>query len=156
VTVWEILPDLFLGDYSDARNRERLLGYGITHIVNCSRELPCKFEGDFTYLRLGLDDPDPGFAARLPECCGFIDEGRRQGKVLVHCTMASSRSPAVILAYLCRVEGSLEDAAERLRRVVATGINEAFLVQLAAHLGRELTPAAVEALQDRLLSPRQR
>ena len=37
--VWQILPDLFLGDRGDASDRERLRTNEITHIVNCSREL---------------------------------------------------------------------------------------------------------------------
>jgi hypothetical protein len=70
--------------------------------------------------------------------------------VLDHCTVATSRSPAVLLAYLSRLEGSLQRAAERLSRVVATGINEAFFSQFARHLGNEMTPVEVEALQQLL------
>jgi hypothetical protein len=96
--VWEILPDLFLGDRSDARACELLRKRGIPHIVNCSKELPCHFEKEFIYLWLALEDPDPVFAAKIPAVCAFIDEGRTRGKVMVHCTGGVSRSPAVILA----------------------------------------------------------
>jgi hypothetical protein len=129
--VWEILPDLFLGDRGDVRERERLRKRGITHIVNRSKELPCHFEGEFAYLWLKMEDPDPAFAIKLPEFCAFIDAGRRQGKVMVHCTGGVSRSPAVILAYLCHLEGSLEQAVGRLSRAVQTGIDESFLYQQA-------------------------
>ena len=64
--MWEILPDLFLGDRGDARDRNRLRRHGITHIVNCSKELPCHFEGEFEYLWLRMDDPDPAFAEKIP------------------------------------------------------------------------------------------
>src|SRR5262245_6838806 len=108
--VWEILPDLFLGDSGDACDRDRLRKRGITHIVNLSKELPCSFEAEFRYLWVRLEDPDPRFADKVPEFCAFIDEGRRHGKVMVHCTGGVSRSPAVLLAYLCYLEGSLEKA----------------------------------------------
>jgi hypothetical protein len=149
--VWEILPDLFLGDRGDASDREPLRKRGITHIVNCSRELPCSFEAEFTYLWLRMDDPDPAFAKKMPIFCEFIDAGRRQGKVMVHCTGGVSRSPAVILAYLCHLDGSLEKAVEQLSLAVLTGIDEDFFYPLAQFHGRELTAADVKALQEKLL-----
>ena len=110
--MWEILPDLFLGDRGDACDRERLRRRGITHIVTCSKELPCHFPADFEYLWLRMDDPDPSFEAKIPTFCAFIDAGRDRGQGLVHCTGGVSRSPAVILAYPCKLEGTLEKAVE--------------------------------------------
>jgi protein-tyrosine phosphatase len=149
--VWEILPDLFLGDRGDARDRECLRRRGITHIVNCSKELPCHFERDFHYLWLRMEDPDPAFSEKIPTFCRFIDAGRGQGKVMVHCTGGVSRSPAVILAYLVHLEGSLEQAAGQLSRAVQTGIDDAFLVQLAEAQGKALSQEEVKALQQKLL-----
>jgi hypothetical protein len=149
--VWEILPDLFLGDRGDACDRDRLRTRGVTHIVNCSKELPCHFEGEFRYLWLRLEDPDPAFADRIDTFCAFMDAGRRQGKVLVHCTGGVSRSPAVVLAYLCHLDGSLERAVDRLRRAVATGIDEDFFPPLARFYEGGLSKAEVKALQMRLL-----
>src|SRR5438876_525792 len=137
--MWEILPDLFLGDRGDACDRDRLRKRAITHIVNCSRELPCPFEGDFEYLWLKMEDPDPTFGTKIPVFCAFIDAGRIQGKVMVHCTGGVSRSPAVLLAYLCHLDGSLEQAATRLSRAVQTGIDEDFFYPLARFHGGELT-----------------
>jgi hypothetical protein len=149
--MWEILPDLFLGDHGDSRDRQRLREQGITHIVNCSKELPCPFEGEFVYLWLKLEDPDPAYEGKIPVFCAFIDAGRKQGKVMVHCTGGVSRSPAVILAYLWHLEDNLERAVERLRRAVPTGIDECFLFQLGRARGAELGSAEVKALQRRLL-----
>jgi Dual specificity phosphatase, catalytic domain len=149
--VWEILPDLFLGDRGDACDRDRLRRNGITHVVNCSKELACQFESEFTYLWLRMEDPDPAYEAKISHFCAFIDEGRRQGKVMVHCTGGVSRSPAVILAYLCGLEGSLERAVDRLGRTVLTGIDEDFLYQLARFCGTELTRDKVKAFQNRML-----
>jgi hypothetical protein len=149
--MWEILPDLFLGDRSDAGNRKRLHKCGITHIVNCSKELDCRFETEFHYLWLRMEDPDPTFAAKIDRFCEFIDLGRRQGKVMVHCTGGVSRSPAVILAYLCHLAGALEPAVARLSRAVQTGIDEDFLYPLARFHGTELTAANIKDMQKRLL-----
>lgn len=149
--MWEILPDLFLGDRGDASNRERLRTRGITHIVNCSKELPCHFAGEFEYLWLRMDDPDPDFANKIGVFCEFMDSGRHQGKVMVHCTGGVSRSPAVILAYLCHFDGELDKAVDRLSRAVQTGIDDDFFYQLAKFHGVELSRAEVKALQERLL-----
>jgi Dual specificity phosphatase, catalytic domain len=149
--MWEILPDLFLGDRGDASDRGRLRQRGITHVVNCSRELPCHFEGEFEYLWLRMDDPDPAFADKIAAFCEFIDTGRERGKVMVHCTGGVSRSPAVILAYLCYLEGSLEQAVGRLSRAVPTGIDEDFFHPLSRFHSGELSRAEIKALQERLL-----
>ena len=149
--MWQILPDLLLGDRGDAKDRERLRTRGVTHIVNCSRELPCHHEDEFTYLWLRMHDPDPSFREKIPTFCAFLDAGRRQGKVLVHCTGGVSRSPAVILTYLWHLDGSLDRAADRLSRAVETGIDELFLYLLAEFHGTTLSAAEVKTLQLKLL-----
>ena len=149
--MWEILPDLFLGDRGDACDRDRLQRRGITHIVNCSKELPCYFEGDFKYLWLRMEDPDKRFGEKIPAFCEFIEAGRGQGKVIVHCTGGVSRSPAVILAYLCHLEGSVKSAVDRLSRAVLTGIDEDFLYPLARFHGGELSAEEIKAFQQKLL-----
>jgi hypothetical protein len=149
--MWQILPHLFLGDRDDAKDRDRLRSNGITHIVNCSRELPCHFEREFAYLWLKMDDPDPTYGHRIAEFSDFIELGRENGSVMVHCTGGVSRSPAVILAYLIRVEGSLDHAVDRLAQAVQTGIDEDFLYQLGASTGAPLSRDKVRAVQNKLL-----
>ena len=149
--MWEILPDLFLGDRGDAGDRDRLRRRGITHIVNCSKELPCHFEGDFKYLWLRMEDPDPAFGEKLPVFCEFIDAGREKGKVMVHCTGGVSRSPAVILAYLCHIEGSLVQAIDRLSRAVQSGIDEDFFYPLARFHDGAFGAAEIKTWQRKLL-----
>lgn len=52
----------------------------------------------------------------LDVCLDFIDRGRKEGSILVHCFAGVSRSAAVITAYLMRSERlSQEDALESLR-----------------------------------------
>jgi atypical dual specificity phosphatase len=149
--VWQIIPGLFLGDREDARDRQLLKREGITHIVNCAAELSCHFEREFIYLSLKLKDPDPAFGSRIERVCDFIDAGRRDGKVLVHCTAAVSRSPAVILAYLCHRGDTLDHAVQRLRQVVLTGIDDLFLQQLVEHLRLAMSATERESLALKLL-----
>lgn len=132
--MWKIIRNLYLGDELDARNRFLLEQYRITHIVNCAREVRIVQRG-FEQLRLELNDPDPGLVDVIDEVSRFIHQGRRRGGVLVHCRMGLSRSPAVILAYLCRRGKTLREAMDLLQRAVDEGDefiepHEVFLEQL--------------------------
>jgi hypothetical protein len=149
--MWRVMPSLLLGDVQDARDLPALKREGITHIVNCASELPCYFGEDFVYLSLSLRDPDAQLGAQIEKACEFIDEGRKAGKVLVHCIRAGSRSPAVVLAYLCHAGYPVHLAAERLAAIVSTRPHQAFLRQLADYLGLKLSDAEFEDLSIRLL-----
>jgi hypothetical protein len=149
--MWQVMPALFLGTHEDARDLPALTSAGITHIVNCAGELPCHFPDQLSYLRLALRDPDPDLGSCIEPACAFIDAGRAQGKVLVHCVRAISRSPAVVLAYLCHAGYPVFQAAQHLSRVVATRPDNAFLWQLAGHLGLKLSEAEIEGLEAILL-----
>src|SRR5260221_134546 len=116
----QILEGLYLGGMEAARDLPQLRAAGITHIVNCAEELPNYHESEFTYLTLKLADPDPRMHRHFRSVCAFIDEGRRTGGVLVHCFAAVSRSPSIVLTYLCHQGDTLEAAARRLSAIVWT------------------------------------
>src|SRR5262245_47765703 len=130
-----ILDGLYLGNREAARDLRRLKEAGITHVVNCADELPNYHDEHFVYLALRLHDPDPELCRHLPRACGFIDQARERGRVLVHCFAAVSRSPTVVLAYLCHLGDSLEQAARRLGRVAWTDPDLLHLRLLAEHRG---------------------
>lgn len=133
-----VLDGLYLGNIEDARDLPRLAEAGVTHVVNCAHELPNYHEGCLQYLALGLHDPDPRMIDCFDAAWRFIDEGRaKNGGVLVHCFAAVSRSPAVVLSYLCHLGTTLEEAAERLGALVWTDPDLLFLRQLMNRLGEE-------------------
>src|SRR5262245_58011941 len=142
-----VIDKLFLGNREMARDRARLKTAGITHIVNCADELPNYHPEDFRYLALKLRDPDPALRQHLVTVAEFIDEGRQAGGVMVHCFAGISRSPAVILAYLCHHhKEALPVAARRLAAAVWTNPDLLFLSQIACHLGHEMTEAELDAI----------
>ncbi|MBI3271071.1 MAG: dual specificity protein phosphatase family protein [Planctomycetes bacterium] len=110
-----ILKGLYVGNAGDAQDYRGLQRRRVTHILNCAIEVPCFFRGDFTYLELGLTDPDPNFADAIPDICAFIKVGRREGGVLVHCSAGMNRGPSAVLAYLCHRGRRLVDALDLLR-----------------------------------------
>lgn len=149
--MWQILGGLYLGDRDDARALAGLRRRGITHVLNVAKEQPCHFCGEFAYLHLDLDDPDERFGALIPQVCEFIDAGRREGHVLVHCSAGVSRSAAAVLAYLCHGGQPLDAAARQLAGSVLTNPDPVFLRQLGARFGLRLGRADVERLSLALL-----
>jgi protein-tyrosine phosphatase len=149
-----IIDRLYLGNREMAKDNRRLRENGVTHIVNCAEELPNYHPREFKYLSLKLKDPDPGLATALGDAIRFIDEGRAGGGALVHCFAGVSRSPAVILAYLCHHHAEpLESAARRLAHVIWTNPDLLFLSQVAAYFGQPITPEEAEAIS-RILTGR--
>jgi hypothetical protein len=149
----EIVERLYLGNRESARDLRRLRAAGITHVVNCTCELPNYHEGELIYLTLGLLDPDVNFRTRLPGVCTFIDDARKEGRVLVHCFAAHSRAPSVVLAYLCHLGDTLEQAARRLGAIAWCDPDLLHLRQIAEHRGEELPEGGLERLS-RLLQGR--
>ncbi len=133
----EVVHRLYLGNRESARDLPRLKGAGITHVVNCADELPNYHDGQLVYLALRLRDPDPELRKHLARVCGFIDQARQEGRVLVHCFAAISRSPTVVLAYLCHQGRSLEEAARHLGQLAWCDPDRLFLRQIAEHHGEE-------------------
>ncbi|KAF0907255.1 hypothetical protein E2562_015758 [Oryza meyeriana var. granulata] len=78
------------------------------------------------------DTEEENLLDHLEPCLDFIDEGRKEGNVLVHCFAGVSRSATIIIAYLMRTEQkSLEEALESLKEVNESVCpNDGFLEQL--------------------------
>jgi hypothetical protein len=142
----QILEGLYLGNREAARDLRRLREAGITHVVNCADELPNYHDDHLVYLALRLRDPDPNLGRHLARACAFIDQARKDGRVLVHCYAAVSRSPTVVLGYLCHLGHSLEQAARLLGQTAWTDPDLLFLRQLAEHRGETWADRELERL----------
>lgn len=96
-----ILNYLYLGNYIDALNYDKLKYMGITAIVNCSKEL--EDGGDFKYLRLDMyDSTDQHIPLEyFNSVFNLIEnEKNRGGKVLIHCYAGISRSSTFVIGYI--------------------------------------------------------
>jgi len=122
------------GNACDASSRERLNRNHITHIVNCTPDLPCKWEDKYRYLRVKiLDLPSEHIIKYFNPVSKFIDDAVKQnGNVLVHCSAGISRSPTLVLSYMMQYNNMhFQDAyakMQSLRKIVAPNVS--FLGQL--------------------------
>ncbi|CAG5896655.1 unnamed protein product [Menidia menidia] len=146
----KVLPDLYLGNFKDARDREQLARNNITHILsihdsaapilqvrtfqpsdNC---MVCFVHQEMTYLCiLAADLPTQNLTQHFKQSIMFMHESRlkREG-VLVHCLAGVSRSVTLVVAYIMTVTGlGWQDAlaAVRVARPCA-GPNLGFQQQL--------------------------
>lgn len=128
---------------------------GVTHILNCTEDLPAPSEeelGDLHWRRLALPDhEDQDLSETLKSALQVIAEAEEAGgKILVHCHEGKSRSVSVCLAYLISRQMPLADALAyvKSKRPIARP-NAGFLRQLMSF---ELeTPGTNSTLPEELL-----
>ncbi|CAJ1380380.1 unnamed protein product [Effrenium voratum] len=92
-----LLEWLFLGSKA-AAEETFLQRHGIGCVLSCCRAplLPCP-----TKQLPMQDSPEEQLAPFLEDALGFLSEAKARGeKCLVHCSAGSSRSVAIVLAYL--------------------------------------------------------
>jgi hypothetical protein len=82
--VCQVGPGLYVGGVGGAKNRERLLACGITHVVNASPVIPCFYEQDFEYLLL------EGFYDQSSE---NIDEMIEMSNAFIHRALGDPNDP---------------------------------------------------------------
>ncbi|CAF0959705.1 unnamed protein product [Adineta steineri] len=134
VVMTEIIPHIFVGNLNDAQNLDRLTQHGITHVVNCTPDLPFYWENKHKCLRIDvLDLPSQNIRKYFDTAVEFIDNAlRSKGNVLVHCSAGISRSPTLVLAYLMKKNHWTLDVAfdkmRKLRQIVDP--NMSFIIQL--------------------------
>ncbi|CAF0996736.1 unnamed protein product [Adineta ricciae] len=150
----EIVPHIYVGNICDAQNLDRLTEHGITHIINCTPDLPFYWEKKHEYLRLDvLDLPSQNIRKHFETAIDFIDKAlQSNGKVLVHCSAGISRSPTLVLAYLMKKKRwTLDEAFEKmrkLRRIVDPNVS--FIIQLREWEKTLMANAVTEPNEDNL------
>lgn len=130
-----VLPGFLIGSQDVAHDKSSLDSYGITHILNLDSEIENKFEDDYNYKNMNIQDrADFELDKMLEDCFDFIDDGRHYGNVLIHCsgTIGLSRSTAVCIAYLMNKEKQkFDDAFNNVKEARSfVKPNEGFVKQL--------------------------
>jgi protein-tyrosine phosphatase len=130
----QILPFLYLGDYLDARNLDKLKKLGISRILNVSDSARYVEDPEICLCHIPISDfGDTHLPAVFERCFEFISSAKTEGQtILVHCRHGQNRSPAVVIGYLVQLESlSLKDAyalvAEARPRI---GVHEIYFEQL--------------------------
>ena len=114
-------PIMIGGNIQDAADLAHLQkDFGITHVldVESGRGATCEHPaGKYKKLEF-IDNGMPVSAALLREACEFArDAVKAGGKLLIHCHMGASRSPAIAYAILRTVYGlSHEDGLVAINR----------------------------------------
>ncbi|XP_070688745.1 dual specificity protein phosphatase 22-B-like [Pempheris klunzingeri] len=137
----KVLPDLYLGNIKDARDRQLLAEHNITHILSI-HDTAAPFLEDMTYLCISAaDHSKQNLIQYFRDSIMFIHESRLKGEgCLVHCVAGVSRSVTLVVAYIMTVTGRgwVEAlAAVRAARPCA-GPNLGFLRQLEEFENTEL------------------
>ncbi|XP_025112847.1 dual specificity protein phosphatase 12-like [Pomacea canaliculata] len=129
-----VLDNLYLGGIQGPFNSEILRSQGITHILSIlDRPLLAELVEGFKYKFIyALDLYDTDLLQDMEECLEFIEQGRQEGSVLVHCQAGASRSATIVIAYLMRACHMARDEAlsfvKKQRPIVNP--NQGFLEQL--------------------------
>lgn len=133
-TVDEVFPDVYLGDFAAACNREKLRELGITHILCTILGVDPVFPKDFVYKNVHLRDNErQNVMPYLDQCVEYIEAALKNGgRVFVHCMCGVSRSSTMVIAYLIsRHSKAYSQALEEVREHRAVvNPNKAFQHQL--------------------------
>ena len=96
----EVFDKIFIGPIEAAYKLRELKAKGVTHVLNISCTYYTK-RPRVHYLDIDIHDSlSENIKKHFRITNRYIDEARRDGAILVHCTDGKSRSPAFVLAYL--------------------------------------------------------
>jgi protein-tyrosine phosphatase len=105
----QITDKIYLGDFRAADDKNILLDNGITHIINCARDIPEVYQDTFSYLSLNLRDANSqDLTEAIIVSLKFIENAK---KVFIHCKQGVSRSASIVLAYLIKEKDMSYDSA---------------------------------------------
>ncbi|KAI9593770.1 dual specificity protein phosphatase 12 [Syncephalis fuscata] len=103
----KVYHQLYIGDYNSAQDSSGLNKAGITHVIRClvdANEEKC-LDG-IAYLNIEVQDLEQdNLLQHFNTACTFIQDALEGGQgVLVHCQAGVSRSAAVVIAYIMKME----------------------------------------------------
>lgn len=82
-----ILSHVVLGSRDNAASREQLYDAGVTHIVNCAKQVSNYYEGEFVYIKLNLhDSTTEDLIPHFQTVAKFLKRVEvLRGRALIHC-----------------------------------------------------------------------
>ncbi|GAA5833412.1 hypothetical protein JCM9279_001516 [Rhodotorula babjevae] len=129
----QVLPGLWIGDYTAASNHALLEEHGIACVVSSMRQEYTTAPG-VSLHHVAVDDTDKtNLLEHVVSTADFIDTALTKGEsVLVHCQAGVSRSTTLVAAYLMLKHGlNVEQALDKIRAVrPQVEPSEAFMMQL--------------------------
>ncbi|KPV74954.1 uncharacterized protein RHOBADRAFT_53873, partial [Rhodotorula graminis WP1] len=129
----QVLPGLWIGDYTAASNHALLEEHGIACVVSSMRQEYTTAPG-VSLHHVAVDDTDKtNLLEHVVPTADFIDSALTKGEsVLVHCQAGVSRSTTLVAAYLMLKHGlNVEQALDKIRAVrPQVEPSEAFMMQL--------------------------
>ena len=134
INLFQVYPGIYMGPYQSSFKTADLIEKGVTHILNASCKEYTKRSKYFKYLDINVQDEVGENAQKYFRITNrFIDEGIKNGAILIHSVQGKSRAPAFILSYLIQKEKmKLKDGLALLREYVnEVEPNESFMQQLA-------------------------
>lgn len=143
---------IFLGSYQASKSWKALRDANVTGIVNITTHVPNSFPNHFEYYNLRLPDwPDAPLWQYLDEVTAFLHRhlAVNGGNVLVHCCRGTSRSVAVVWAYLLRYHRAT--ATDRAL-IVLDKVNPGLLAQVQQWHAATTTTEEEEEEEDAPLS----
>ena len=130
-----ITNNVVLGGRDEANNRDLMRKYGVTHVLNVSKQLKNFHPDDFVYLKINcLDADNYNIVADFEPARNFIKQVEDcKGRVLVHCIAGVSRSVCMILMYMMAEHGICLNQIYKHIKKVRPFIkpNEGFRLQMA-------------------------
>lgn len=105
---------VYLSSVHAAYDKEELERLGITHILSVGAFTP-HHPGSFVYKVIDIMDwPSENLKQYFPEIVEFINEGIKEGGILVHCLAGKSRSSSAIMAWIIATKKQTFDEAYRM------------------------------------------
>lgn len=130
-----VLPSLFVGSVAHATDPVWLRQHGVTHVLAVGDEFhsPPSLPSVEWLCLPARDSPDEELARHFGTAIAFLDAARaHRGVSVVHCQAGSSRSVAIVVAYLIFHAWSLNEALHHVKCLrPAANPNPGFMAQLS-------------------------
>ena len=150
-----VMDNVYIGGEVAATDKQLLNEKKITRIINCAKEIDCKFQNQgIKYLKFDLNDYE---LQKIDDCFDkaheFILQTPKNENILVHCMAGVSRSATIVLSYLIKCHKmNLNDAHKLLKeKRPQINPNSGFIRQLRVY-ERHLTEKGHFSLKENKLN----